>query len=69
MFKFIWCSIGYGKRLDTIQVSSSKGLDHKIRNALKVEPDESMSFDMCIIYKITLKMHEKETLKVANTGW
>lgn len=36
MFKFIWCNIVYNsKRLDTIQVFSIKGLDHKLRKALR----------------------------------
>ena len=48
MFQCIWYSSGYGKMLHTIQVSSSKVLDHKIRKALKVQPDESMALDMCI---------------------
>ena len=69
MFQFIWYSSGYGKMLHTIQVSSSKGLDHKIRKALKVQPDKSMALDMCISYKMILKMQEKETLKVGITGW
>lgn len=68
MFQFIWYSSGYGKMLRTIQVSSSKGRDHKIRKALKVQPDESMALDMCIIYKMTLKMQEKGTLKVGIKG-
>lgn len=69
MFQFIWYSSGYGKMLGTIHVSGSKGLDHKIRKALKVQPDESMALDMCIIYKMILKMQENDTLKVGIKGW
>lgn len=50
------------------EVSSSKGRDHKIRKALKVQPDESMALDMCIIYKMTLKMQERGHLKVGIKG-
>lgn len=66
MFRLVWCSFVIIVK-DIVQGCSYEGLDHKTRKPSKVPPEENMSFNMHSVYKIILKMQEKEALKVTIT--